>query len=106
MKTDARLHHITNKFYKSESDRLKLIHKNKLYMEQMINAIGDHIQNLYFKKILFQIFFMDFSTNKPTLHAGLYICCDANKAPSSKTRKELEDKIVTNTPFKKIIWEI
>jgi hypothetical protein len=71
-----------------------------------MNLLAEDIINLYKQDLTFAVFNMNFSTKKPVLHAGIFQCCGSKAIVSEEVRIIFEKKIIDNTEFTKIIWEI
>lgn len=97
---------ITDKFYKTEEERIQKLEAHKDHIEEFVRVLGDEIKVLKKQKIQFYVVNMDFS-NTPILHAMMIPCCGANiKEIPNKTRKSFEEKIISQTEFRRVIWEL
>ena len=100
------LSRITNKFYRTEEERINLLEKYRPYTDQLYTILEQDIKKLYKQGFNFIIFFMDFSVNKPTLHLGIMHCCGGGDPVPRETKEYFEDKINTSSPFEIVKWEM
>ena len=100
--------HITQKFYKTEEERLRKLYGKKEIIQLIGSALRETIQKLFTWKIRFLVFEIDEDAFPPTMYAGLMYCCGekAYENVNLNIRLDLEHEITEKTIYKHIVWEI
>lgn len=94
------LNKITEKFYKTEEERLEKISKNQGFIKSFVQDNRNFLLSLYNSGIQFHIF--DFDKDK--IHAGLFPCCNKRPQITDAIRSEAYSCLKTYG-FNSIIWE-
>ena len=95
---------ITRKFYKSEEERIRKLEENMGDINILQDVIGFDMENLYKNKIRLMIVNID--PVKLSINAVMTPCCGSSETVPSEIRKSIEEKIITQTKFKEVIWEL
>ena len=93
---------ISQKFYKTEKERLDKLKKDELFIKYFTEKLNDYILSLYNIGIKIHIFHFE----DKTIHVGLFICCGKSgtkEVPNNK-RIETEGHLIA-LGFDNIIWE-
>jgi hypothetical protein len=101
---------VAKRFSPTEADRREKFKKNYGELAPLRLAIEDLINKMQLMDVRFAIFDMLVRSDPPRIHVGMSVCCGKEKTVNNEVmdelRKEMTDRIVNETKFKNVVWEI
>ena len=93
---------ISQKFYKTEQERLDKLKKDELFIKYFTEKLNDYILSLYNIGIKIHVFHFE----NQTIHVGLFPCCGNSIIKEIYNNKKIEtEKQLIALGFNNIIWE-